>query len=121
VAIQEIVGIRVPLDRRVAFALLTTTTLAAAKCSGGRRKALKRLVPAKQSRDFNLDFVPPDLEFVPPGLDFLPKNLGFPSGKIWISFLPLAAAARQIRSSTSLAPHSHPGNEVMATDWRASL
>ena len=45
--------------------------------SGGGRKSLKRLELAKESKDFNLDFVPPDLEFVPSGLDFLPKNLDF--------------------------------------------
>ena len=47
------------------------------KCGGGQRKSLKRRDSAKESPDFNLDFVPPDLESVPSGLDFLPKNLDF--------------------------------------------
>jgi hypothetical protein len=38
---------------------------------------LKRLDSTKESKDLNLDFVPPDLDFVPSGLDFVPKNLDF--------------------------------------------
>jgi hypothetical protein len=64
--------------------------LGAAKCCGGRRKSLKRLESAKESKDFNSDFVPPDLEFVPPGLDFLPKDL---------DFLPPAGAGKGINQS----------------------
>jgi hypothetical protein len=38
---------------------------------------LKRADREKESRDFNLDFVPPDLEFVPPGFDFVPPGFDF--------------------------------------------
>ena len=31
---------------------------------------------AKERKEYNLDFVPPDLDFVPPDLDFVPKYLG---------------------------------------------
>jgi hypothetical protein len=48
---------------------------------GGQRKSLKRLDSAKESEDFDLDFVPPDLEFVPPGLGFRSEKFGFPSSR----------------------------------------
>ena len=78
---------------------------------------LKRLDPAKESRDFNLDFVPPDLEFVPLGLDFVPKNLDFlhPAGGARPSTLMThsatessAAETPQIRPSISLPVISIP-------------
>ena len=93
-----------------AFNLLAMTSLGAAKCSGGQRKSLKRRDSAKESKDFNLDFVPPDLEFVPSGLDFVPKNLDFlhplaapPSPRSWQT---PAAVKPQIRSSDQLGASS---------------
>jgi hypothetical protein len=50
------------------------------KGRGGRRNPLIRLDSAKEMRDLNLDFLPPDLELLPIRLGFRSEKFGFRSG-----------------------------------------